>query len=272
MNTRGCLQPTQIDFLNLTFPKTRFWELRGRDFEGGSEYEPLWFAHSFTSLLACFPATTLAIKALLTLFYEMQLVLLHGSPTSSQQSWTVSNRSSLATLVILQPQADVLSTEGCQLEMSPCPSYSLLALAGNDALQHSVNGEFTPVSDAALCCRGWSIWRVGRNVWRGEHVQWHSWIQERTSVHGSPSLRSLSWSSLGQHLWPLSWPSARGRALLGIFQPRYCLLHALLAVPCKRGNGRLAGEIWKSQCSVERARQHVPVVFERLGWSLSSTG
>lgn len=54
--------------------------------------------------------------------------------------------------------------------MSPCPSYSLLALAENDVLYHSVNGEFTPVNDTALCCRGWSSWKVGKNVWRGEHV------------------------------------------------------------------------------------------------------
>lgn len=53
----------------------------------------------------------------------------------------------------------------------------------------------------------------------------------RSAHLSAASLRSLSRSSLGQHLWPLSWPSARGRALLGIFQPHYCLLHAILAVP-----------------------------------------
>ena len=59
----------------------------------------------------------------------------------------------------------------------------------------------------------------------GEHVQLHSWIQERTSVHGSPSLRSLSRLSLGQLLrWTTSWPSALGRALHGIFQPSPSLL------------------------------------------------
>lgn len=51
-----------------------------------------------------------------------------------------------------------------------------------------------------------------------EHVQWHSWIQEYTSVQGSPSLRSLLRLSLGQLLcWTNSWTSALGRAFLGIF-------------------------------------------------------
>lgn len=59
----------------------------------------------------------------------------------------------------------------------------------------------------------------------GENVQWHSWSQERTSVHGSPSSRSLLRLSLGQLLhWTISWPSALGRDLHGIFQPFPSLL------------------------------------------------
>lgn len=51
-----------------------------------------------------------------------------------------------------------------------------------------------------------------------EHIQWYSWIQERTSVQGSPSLRSVLRLSLGQLLCRTnSWASALGRAFLGIF-------------------------------------------------------
>jgi len=65
----------------------------------------------------------------------------------------------------------------------------------------------------------------GEKQLEGEHVQWHSWIQECTSVHGSPSLRTLLRLSLGQlSCWTISWPSAQGRALLGIFQSSPSLL------------------------------------------------
>lgn len=53
-----------------------------------------------------------------------------------------------------------------------------------------------------------------------EHVQWHSWIRECTSVQGSPSLRSLLRLSLGQLLCLTnSWTAALGRTFPGIFQP-----------------------------------------------------
>lgn len=60
----------------------------------------------------------------------------------------------------------------------------------------------------------------GEQRLEGEHIQWHSWIRERTSVHSSPileeTLETQPWPGLH---WTTSWPSALAKALLGIFHP-----------------------------------------------------
>lgn len=91
--------------------------------------------------------------------------------------------------------------------------------AAQDSLHHSICGSvvLTPnlLQQAMLLC----VERAGA-AGEEEHIQWHSWIQECTSVQNSPSLRSLLRLSLGQLLCRTnSWTSARGRAFLGIFQP-----------------------------------------------------
>lgn len=73
------------------------------------------------------------------------------------------------------------------------------------------------------CCsmlKGLEQLEDGEERLEEEHVQWHSWIQERTSVQASPSLKSLLRLSLGQLLcWTNPWTSSLGRAFLGILQP-----------------------------------------------------